>query len=225
MSTYPGENPQPPDGPKPENAPYTGNETDSSTGSETGSEETQPVGYWEQQAAERAREQVAPPPAAPVQNPWSQMPGANPYGPYAPGPQDPGGQPTYSTPPGSSAPYAYPPAPGGIPGQYAGYTAVAPAHPQSTLALVLGLVSLVGGLFVCGLPLLVSPFAWAIGRSSLKDIRESQGRLSGESNARAGMIMGIIGTVLLILAIVAVIAVIVLISVGTTSGSFSGTTV
>ncbi len=217
MSTYPGENPQPPDDPKRENDPYTG--------SETGSDETQPVGYWEQQAAERAREQVPTPPAAPVQNPWSQMSGAKPYGPYAPGAQDPGGQPTYSTPPGSSAPYAYPPAPGGIPGQYAGYTAVAPAHPQSTLALVLGLVGLVGGLFVCGLPLLVSPFAWAIGRSSLKGIRESQGRLSGESNARAGMIMGIIGTVLLILAIAALIAVIVLISVGTTSGSFSGTTV
>lgn len=237
-------NPQPPDDQRPAE----------------GTEETQPVGYWERQAAERAqhREQGDPgstppypqgssgavfnptsgqpvagqesreqPQEPPGRNPDSQMPGVNPYGPYAPGGLEGPGYgnqaANYPPQPGQPTPYQYPRAQGGVPGAY-GYPQVAPAHPQSTLALVLGVVGL-AGLFVCGLPLLVSPFAWAIGRSSLKEIRESHGRLSGESNALAGMIMGIIGTVLLILVVLGIIALIVLVSVGSTSSGFEGTTV
>ena len=82
---------------------------------------------------------------------------------------------------------------------YGGFAAPPPDHPQSTLALVLGLVGVVGAFIFCGVPLVVSPFAWALGHNALKEIRASQGRLGGESQARAGMILGIIGTVLLIL--------------------------
>jgi hypothetical protein len=78
------------------------------------------------------------------------------------------------------------------------------------MSLVLGLVGLVGALLFCGFPLLVSPFAWAFGHSALKAIRESQGRLGGESQARTGMILGIVGTVLAILVVIFLVVVIAL---------------
>jgi len=119
--------------------------------------------------------------------------GQVPYG--QPTPPSYGGQPAGPTPgqpmaPGQPAPYL-PMSP------YGGYVPP-PDHPQSTLALVLGLVGVIGAFILC-LPLVVAPFAWVIGHGALKDIRASQGRLGGESNARTGMILGIIGTVLLIL--------------------------
>lgn len=220
MTTYPGEDPQTPDGEQP---------TD-------GTEQTQPVGYWERQAAEQARpqeQQGHPDPTTPYPQ-GSSSPVFNPSsGQASPGYESGDGQqlepgtPTtnpYGQMPGVF-PYQYPPAQGGAPAPYSAFAPASPAHPQSTLALVLGLVGLVGALFVCGLPLLVSPFAWAIGRSSLKDIRESHGRLGGESNARAGMIMGIIGTVLLILAVVAVVAIIVLVVMADSSYTSGGSSV
>jgi hypothetical protein len=221
MSNYPGENPQTPEDQQP---------ADDSPQDTT--EPTQPVGYWERQAAERAREQAQqqghPDPTTPypenpsAQNPYGQIPGLNPYGPYAPGaPQQPYAQQQYGQqqygqppPPGQPAPY---PAPPGQPPYLAYAQPRPPDHPQSTLALVLGLVAVVGAFVLCGITLVVSPFAWAVGRNALKEIRASQGRLGGESNARAGMILGIIGSVLLILAIIAVIGFIILIAVGTTT--------
>jgi hypothetical protein len=65
---------------------------------------------------------------------------------------------------------------------------------------------------LCGLPLIVSPFAWALGSNALKEIRASQGRLGGEGQARTGMILGIVGTALAALILLAVIAFIVLIA-------------
>ena len=105
---------------------------------------------------------------------------------------------------------------------YGGYLVRPPDHPQATLALVLGLVGLVGAAVFCGVTLVVSPFAWAIGSSALKEIRASQGRTGGESNARTGMILGIIGTVLLILVVVFIAFAIVMALVSdssTTTGS------
>jgi hypothetical protein len=69
---------------------------------------------------------------------------------------------------------------------------------------VLGLVSVVGGLSVCGIPLLVSPFAWVTGHRVLNEIRASRGHLSGEASAQAGMVLGIIGTVLLVIWLIAI---------------------
>ncbi len=244
MSTYPGETPPPADD-GPQDTP-------------TDTEPTQPVGYWERQAAEQAREQeqqghpsaTTPYPQdqpPPQQNPYSEIPGVNPYGPYSPGAQQPPqpnqqygqqyGQPynqqPYQPQPYTQQPTGYPPQPGqpvpyppppGVP-SYAGYAHAVPDHPQSTLSMVLGLVGIIGAFVLCGLPLVVSPFAWALGRNAVKEIEASQGRLGGLSQARAGMIMGIIGTIFLILAIVAVIGFIVIVAVADSTGTSTGSTV
>lgn len=206
MSTYPGDDPQ-----------SSGDKSDDSPAGDP----TQPLGYWERQAAERAGEQQAPvapagPPTADssgsgTTNPYGDIPGANPYGPYAPAAPT---HPTDAYPPGAppATGNAWPPPPPTY-----GYSPTLPDHPQSTLALVLGLVGLVGAFVFCGLPLLVSPFAWALGRNALTEIRASQGRLGGESQARAGMIMGIIGTVVLVLAVLAIIGFVALITISETS--------
>lgn len=212
MSTYPGDDPQRPDS------------TPSSTEPPDDAEHTQPVGYWERQAAERAAEpartQQHPHSAAddaPTSAPPSAQPDQPPYGQatYSPPPygQAPYGQAPYSPPPYGQVPYGYPPA--GSP--YPGYAPMAPNHPQSTLALVLGLVGLVGGVVFCGITLVVAPFAWAVGRNAVKEIRASQGRLGGEGSARAGQIMGIIGTVLLVVAII-VITLLVVVGLNSSGG-------
>lgn len=76
--------------------------------------------------------------------------------------------------------------------------AAPPNEPRATTAMVLGIL----GLAVCGV---IAPFAWAIGSSSLANIRASGGRLGGEGMAKAGHIMGIIGTIILGLAVIWVI--------------------
>ena len=151
-----------------------------------------------------------PPPAQPAPPPQP-TPG---YAPGSQGSPTPYGQGSYGQVPyGQPTPPSYggqpaAPTPGqpSVPGQPAQYLPMSPYggyvpppdHPQSTLALVLGLVGVIGAFILC-VPLVVAPFAWVIGHGALKDIRASQGRLGGESNARTGMILGIIGTVLLIL--------------------------
>lgn len=215
MSTYPGENPQTPDDGQPRDAQPV-EDTDQNT-----TEPTQPAGYWERQAAERDQEQ-APQQVQPTtphpQNPYGQQ---NPYpmsGQPAYGGQPAGGNPPQPPQPGQPDPYYYPPAPGAAPGQPPyGYAPPPPPHPQATLAMVLGLVAIFGG-FACGLTLFISPFAWVIGQKAVREIQNSQGRLSGESQARTGMITGIIGTVLLVLAIIALVAFItVLVTMDTSS--------
>ena len=218
MTSYPGESP--PDGEQPD----------------AGTEPTQPVGYWERQAAERAREQGTPPdptrayPEGPY--PQSGQPSGavsspiphNPYPSPPSGQQQPyGDQAGYPPRPGQAGPHQYPPGPVAVPGQvpYTGFSSQVPDHPSSTLALVLGLVGLVGAFFLCGVTLVVAPFAWAVGANAVKEIEASQGRLGGLGNARAGKIMGIIGTVLLILAVLAVIAAIVLLVAAESTGAGS----
>lgn len=65
-------------------------------------------------------------------------------------------------------------------------------HPRGTTVLVLGILSLVL------LPLL-GPVAWVMGRSALKEADASPQPVSNRSSLVAGMVMGIIGTVLLVL--------------------------
>lgn len=268
MSTYPGEDPQRPadDEPteqlpqEPTTPPAEPPTDPASPESET--ELTQPVGYWERQAAEQARQQPQqgdPDPSAAqggdqggaVFNPTTAQPSAgwdqgggtqpyeqNPYPPYAQ-PGQPYGQPAYGAPyqqpyaqPGYQAgyppAYGYPPPAGqsGPPGAHPGYPPYAafaphrPDHPQSTLALILGICGLVFG-FACGLGFLASPFAWALGRNAVKEIRASHGRLGGEGAAKAGMVTGIIGTILLIIGVVALIGFAVLVAVSDTSSGSS----
>lgn len=125
------------------------------------------------------------PPQGPGQGPSYPPPGQQP-----PSPQPGYGQQGYGGYPPSGYP-AYPPA------RY--YPPAAPHHPKATTALVLGLVSVVGGLSLCGLPLVVSPFAWVTGHRVLNEIRAARGQLAGESSAQAGMVLGIIGSVLLVI--------------------------
>ena len=106
-------------------------------------------------------------------------------------------------------------------GQQYGYTYQVPNHPQATTALVLGLIGLIGGC-LCGLPLLASPFAWAVGARAKREIEASHGQLGGAGNAQAGYITGIIGTVLLVLA---VIALLLLLVIGIASEGSSGPTI
>ena len=247
MTNYPGDDPQAADDPqnpaaqRPEDDVPTPEDTD-------GTEPTQPVGYWERRAQEQAAEQAraqggqpypttpypqggpvfnptsaqASPPSQPAaqaspgygQNPYGQGPyGQGPYG--QPGPAPYGGQPQ-GTPPAPGQPAPYMPMP-----PYGGFVAPPPDHPQATLSLVLGLVGLIGAFAFCGVTLLISPFAWGIGHSALKEIRASQGRLGGESNARAGMILGIIGTALVIVGLIVVVVVFVLVAASGSSSTGS----
>ncbi|MDX6277473.1 MAG: hypothetical protein QOJ72_1601 [Nocardioidaceae bacterium] len=133
-----------------------------------------------------------------------------------PGPQDvpppdppPGGQyppnwgSAYPPPPGQQAPPGhYPPPPGQYPSPGYGqpyYAQQPPKHPQATTALVLGIIGLTGMMFC--VTCLLAPVAWVIGAKTVKAIDSSGGAYGGRSEANAGKIMGIIGTVLLILAL------------------------
>ena len=114
--------------------------------------------------------------------------------------QDPAQDPAQSPPP----PYQQP----GYPA-YQGYSPyVGQDHPKATTSLVLGLVGLIGGL-MCGLPVLVSPFAWVVGARTRREIRQSNGQLGGDGSATAGMVLGIIGTVLLALLVILVVVLII----------------
>jgi hypothetical protein len=94
-------------------------------------------------------------------------------------------------------------------GRQAGYGAPyalpAPQHHAAPASMIIGILALA---MSCGygLTLLASPVAWWLGRRALHEIDASGGRLSGRGMAQAGMITGIVGTVLLGLAVLAVLA-------------------
>jgi hypothetical protein len=167
-------------------------------------------GYWERKAAEEGG-QPPPPSPAPDQAMGQQAPP-----PYPP---------------------AYPPA--GAPGPYAGHqpqqpgyppqpgmpvfpTYVLPDHPKATSALVLGIIA-VAGAFTCFLPVVVAPIAWILGAKARREIRSAPQQWGGDGRATAGMVLGIIGTVLLVLAVIVVaLFVIVAISSPTTFDNNTG---
>jgi len=98
---------------------------------------------------------------------------------------------------------------------------VLPDLPKATAAMVVGIIA-VAGTFLCGLPVLASPVAWVLGAQARREIRNDPQRWGGESKATAGMVLGIIGTVLLVLALLA-IALIVVVAVSTgSSGTDTG---
>lgn len=72
-----------------------------------------------------------------------------------------------------------------------------PHAPGATASLVLGLFSVIG-IFVI-LPVLLGPLAWYHGVNAQREIEREPTRWSGAGEARAGMILGIIGTCLLAL--------------------------
>jgi hypothetical protein len=146
----------------------------------------------------------------PPQNPYAQS--ASPAAPPPYGqPQPPYGQAQPATGPAYGAPeqasYGAPQQPG-----YGYGTPVRPNHPSATTALVLGLIGLAGIMFCGGLTLVLSPFAWRIGATAVREIDASPGAYGGRDQANAGKIMGIIGTALLALGIVLLLVLIVFVT-------------
>ena len=66
---------------------------------------------------------------------------------------------------------------------------------KATTALVLGIL----GFLCCQL---CAPFAWYIGKNELKAIQAGTSPAAGEGTAKAGMILGVIGTILLVLGVI-----------------------
>jgi Domain of unknown function (DUF4190) len=135
----------------------------------------------------------APPPPQNWPPPGGQGGYGGPSGGYgAPGGPGYGGGPPHGGPPQGGAFPNYP------------YPQPQADAPGATTALVLGIL----GLVVCGV---LAPFAWYYGNRALEEIELSGRTLGGHGNAKAGQIMGIIGTILLgvglVLGIIYVIAI------------------
>lgn len=64
-------------------------------------------------------------------------------------------------------------------------------HPRAAVVLTLGVL----GLLCCGL---TAPIAWVLGARALHEIDASGGYYGGRSQARLGMVLGIVGTILVI---------------------------
>ncbi|MBI2392699.1 MAG: DUF4190 domain-containing protein [Deltaproteobacteria bacterium] len=153
----------------------------------------------------------APPPGY---APAGQAPQAGPYGapqagPYGAPQQQPYGAPQqpYGAP---QQPYGAPQQPfgGAMPGQQ-----VRQQHPKAMTALVLGGVSWFLGLWlICSVP------AWIIGANALKEIRANPHLYTGESEAKIGMWLGIVHTVLGAVAIIFAILFLVLFAAAASVG-------
>lgn len=81
-----------------------------------------------------------------------------------------------------------------------------PPHPRATAALVLGIVSVVG--LVVGVTLVLGPLAWYYGAVAMRGIDREPTRWGGRGAAKAGLIMGMIGTGLLALLMLLLLVVI-----------------
>ncbi|MGJ9422016.1 DUF4190 domain-containing protein [Aeromicrobium sp. CF3.5] len=81
-----------------------------------------------------------------------------------------------------------------------------PQHPRANAALALGIISVCG--LVVGVTLVVGPLAWYYGAAAMRDIDREPTRWSGRGTAKAGFILGIIGTGLLALAMLLLLVVI-----------------
>ena len=68
-------------------------------------------------------------------------------------------------------------------------------HPRATRALWLGVVGLI--LSPLFLPLFLGPFAWVAGARARREIAADPAQWTGSDLATAGMVVGIIDTVLL----------------------------
>ena len=79
-------------------------------------------------------------------------------------------------------------------------TVASPGQPQSTstqaiTALVLGILSIVT---CCGI---LGPIAWYLGNQELKAIQEGRSPAGGEGVAKAGKILGMLGTLWMVLVV------------------------
>ncbi len=77
----------------------------------------------------------------------------------------------------------------------------APDHPRATAAFVVGLVSVIGAVFV--LPAALGPLACYLGASARRSIEREPDRWGGHGQATAGVVLGIIASAILALLAVA----------------------
>jgi hypothetical protein len=70
-----------------------------------------------------------------------------------------------------------------------------PKAPGATASLVLGIVSVAGVLVL--LPVFLAPLAWYHGAAAARRVEREPDRWSGRSEAHAGRVLGIVGTVLM----------------------------
>lgn len=68
------------------------------------------------------------------------------------------------------------------------------ASTQAITSLVLGIL----GVICCGI---LAPVAWYLGNQELKAIQEGRSPVAGETLAKIGKILGIIGSILLVLSL------------------------
>ena len=145
--------------------------------------------------------------AAPYADPQPPIPGYGQQPPHAePAPYDPAA--SYGQPDQGSG-YGVTPYPGGYGGAYPNYGTVAPDHPQSTAALVTGIIALVTASF-CGVGGLVGIASVLLGAKARREIDSDPARYGGRSKATAGLVLGVISIV--VLAIWAVVFVLIIVA-------------
>lgn len=83
-----------------------------------------------------------------------------------------------------------------------------PEHPNSTLVLVLGIVGLLTNFIAFPF---ISPIAWYLGAKARRDISHNPGVYSDNGRLTAGLVLGVIGTVLA-LAFVGFIVMVILVA-------------
>lgn len=75
---------------------------------------------------------------------------------------------------------------------------VRPKAPGATLGLVLGILA-VGGTFVLVVPVFLAPLAWYHGAAAVRRVDREPTRWSGRGEARAGQVLGMIGSALMLM--------------------------
>jgi hypothetical protein len=169
----------------------------------------------EQQPKPPAEQPAPQPRPAPATAPADEHGNQTAPGPYA-GYAGPGGG-TYAGYPGQSGePYA------GYAGPPPGYGPVAYAAPRTDDKAVWSLVSAIAGFLLC--PIVLHIVGWVLADQSLRDIRSSQGRLSGDGIASTARILSIVGLVLYgLAAIIAILVFAILVPLGLlTLGTVAG---
>jgi predicted lipid-binding transport protein (Tim44 family) len=95
-----------------------------------------------------------------------------------------------------------------------------PTHPKASLALWLGVVGL--GTSFLAVPLVLGPFAWFYGARARREIAAAPSQWSGSGEATAGLVLGIVNTVLLVIGLFALAGVVMLVLVFGVIGSQPG---
>lgn len=89
------------------------------------------------------------------------------------------------------------------------FVQVRPKMPGAVASLVLGILA-VAGTFLLIVPVFLAPLAWYHGAAARRRIEREPDRWSGAGEARAGLVLGIVGSVLMIM----VLGVLLLIALG-----------